>query len=155
MGRIYTTTFSATAVTRAADLFEITAPADSVIAIHGFDISQTTDVGDAAEELILVTLKSGCTTSGSGGSSLTPVPINFGDAASGATVEGVNTTVASGGTSVTHIATAWNVRAPLNMTFTPEMRPILSPSRLATLTITAPADSLTMNGTLWFEEIGG
>ena len=154
-GRIYTAVFSAVAVTAAQDLFELVAPSDSIVVIHELDISQTSDVGDAAEELLLITCKSGATTSGSGGSSVTPVPKNFGDAAFGGTCEANNTTVAADGTIVTHRVTAWNVRAPLSIIWTPETRPILSPSRRWVVSIPAPADSLTMHGTLVFEEIGG
>jgi hypothetical protein len=40
--------------------------------------------------------------------------------------------------------------------WTPETRPILSPSRRLTVElVNAPADSITMSGTILFEEIGG
>lgn len=155
MGRIYTAQFNGVAVTAAQDLFELVAPSDAILIIHELDISQTSDVGDAAEELLLVTLKSGATTSGSGGSSVTPVPKELGDAAFGGTCEANNTTAAADGTIVTHRATAWNVRAPLSIIWTPETRPVISPSRRWVCSIPAPADSLTMNGTIVFEEIGG
>lgn len=155
MGRMYSAVFSAVSLAAAQDLFEIVAPADSVVVIHSIHLSQTSDTGDASEELLLVKLNSGATTSGSGGSSYTPVPLNFGDAAFGGTCEINNTTQAADGTIVTHLATAWNVRAPLDIVFTPETRPILSPSRRAVITLSAPADALTGHGTVFFEEIGG
>lgn len=156
MGRLYTATFRAVAVTAAQDLFAIVAPTDAVVAIHDIDISQTSDVGDAAEELIRVSLKSGASSAGSGGTLTTAIPIQYGDAAFGGTVRINDTTIATSGTIVVHRSTAWNVRAPLNIIFTPETRPILSPSRRFVVgLIVAPADSLTMNGTITFEEIGG
>lgn len=157
MGRIYTAQFNEIAVTALQDLFEIVAPADAVVIIHDFLIAQRTDFGDAQAEIMGVILRSGQTTSGSGGASITPAPINLGDAAFGGTVERNNTIKASAGTIVTHYSGAWNIRMPLREIFTPETRPVLSPSRRATLELigTAPADSLTMSGTITFEEIGG
>lgn len=102
----------------------------------------------------MIQLKSGQTTSGSGGTAPTPVPLAFGDAAAGTTAEVNNTTKASAGTIVTHASWAWNVRGEFIKIFTPEMRPIIRASRRATVELaTTPADSITINGTLWFEEL--
>ena len=155
MGRLYTAQFSAVAVSAAQDLFEIVAPSDAIVKIHNIRLGQTSDVGDAAEEILLIKLNSGATTSGSGGGSYTPVPIELGDAAFGGTCEINNTTQAGDGTIVTHHAWPWNVRGPFEIIFEPETRPVLSPSRRCVLTIPAPADALTMMGTITFEEIGG
>ena len=155
MGRLYTAQFSAVAVSAAQDLFEIVAPSDAIVKIHNIRLGQTSDVGDAAEEILLIKLNSGATTSGSGGGSYTPVPIELGDAAFGGTCEINNTTQAANGTIVTHHAWPWNVRGPFEIIFEPETRPVLSPSRRCVLTIPAPADALTMMGTITFEEIGG
>ena len=155
MSRIYTAQFSAVAVSAAQDLFEIVAPSDAIVKIHNIRLGQTSDVGDAAEEILLIKLNSGATTSGSGGGSYTPVPIELGDAAFGGTCEINNTTQAADGTIVTHHAWPWNVRGPFEIIFEPETRPVLSPSRRCVLTIPAPADALTMMGTITFEEIGG
>jgi hypothetical protein len=49
-----------------------------------------------------------------------------------------------------------NIRVPFEKVFTPETRPVLSPSRRWTLELaTTPADSITMSGYVIFEEIGG
>lgn len=154
-GRIYTTQFNAVAVTASQDLFELVAPATAIIIVHDVHCYQTSEFGDAAEEMLSLLLKSGATVSGSGGSSGTAVARDFGDAAFGGTVEINNTTKANTGTIVTHYAWAWNVRIPFDVIFTPETRPILSPSRRATLELaTAPADSITMSCWLTFESIG-
>jgi hypothetical protein len=156
MARMYTAQFTSVAVTAAQDLFEIVAPADAVVEIHEICISQSSDVGDAAEEGLSVLWKSGATVSGSGGSSVTPEPLEFGNPAFGGTCEANNTTQANTGTIVTHHAWNWNIRIPMQVIFTPETRPILSPSRRATLElVAAPADSLTMSGYIVFREIGG
>jgi hypothetical protein len=156
MGRRYTVQFNGVAVTAQQDLFELVAPADAVVIIHDIHLSQLTEVGDAAEEQLSILLKSGQTTSGSGGSAPTAIPIEFGDAAFGGTCEANNTTKASAGTIVTHLAWNWNVRMPFDVVFTPETRPVLSPSRRGTLELaTTPADSITMSGSMTIEEIGG
>ena len=156
MGRIYTAQFNGVAVAAQQDLFEIVAPADAIVVIHDLEISQLSDVKDAEEEMLLLLMKSGSTTSGSGGSAPTAIPKELGDAAFGGTVEANNTTKASVGTIVTHYAWHWNVRVPFQKIWTPETRPILSPSRRGTIELaTTPADSITMGGTITFEEIGG
>lgn len=156
MGRIYTAEFSGQAETAQNDLFEIVAPADSTVIIHEVEFSQETEVADAAEEMLLVTLKRGNTTSGSGGISVTPNPMNLGDAAFGGTVEATNTTKATLGTTQNLWTVSWNVRIPLQKIWTPETRPVLSPSARAVFELrTTPADSITFAGTLTFEEIGG
>lgn len=156
MGRRYTVQFQKVAATAAQDLFEIVAPADAIVAIHDISLSQSTELGDAAEEQLVLALKSGQTVSGSGGNAPTAVPIELGDAAFGGTTEVNNTTKANTGTIVTHHTWAWNIRGEFQKIFTPETRPILSPSRRATLELVdAPADSVTISGVMTFEEIGG
>ena len=67
-----------------------------------------------------------------------------------------NTTQASGGTIVTHYSWDWNIRGPFDKIWTPETRPVLSPSRRMCVELpVAPADAITMSGTITFEEIGG
>lgn len=160
MGRMYTAQFSAVAVTAAQDLFEITAPADAVVKIHNWEIFQTSDVGDAAEELLRLECVRGvgATTSGSGGSSVTPQQVEDGDAAFGGTVEANNTTrmAAGSGSLDTLPQHGWNVRVPLVKIYVPEERPVISPGNRWTLALpAAPADSLTVSGHVTLEEIGG
>lgn len=156
MGRMYTAVFNNVAVTAIQDLFEIVAPADSVVVLHDIHFSQNSDVGDAAEEILRIELTSGHTTSGSGGSAVTPVPVSLGDAAFGGTCEANNTTQAVSGTIVTKYVWNWNIRGPFDKIFTPETRPIISPSTRMCLELpAAPADSITMSGSITFEEIGG
>lgn len=156
MGRMYSVSFTAVAVTAAQDLFEVVAPADSVVVLHALYLGQTTELADAAEEQLRISIKSGQTTSGSGGSSATPVPLALGDAAFGGTAEVNNTTIAANGTIVTHHNDTWNIRGPYQLVFTPETRKILSPSaRMTVELVAAPADSVTISGTLYIEEIGG
>lgn len=155
MGRIYTAAFSGQAETVQVDLLEIVAGSADAVIIHEIGVSQGLDAGDAEEEMLLLHWKSGQTTTGSGGNTTSMVPVMVGDAAAGATVKDTNTTKASAGTIVTHYSWYWNIRVPFQMVFTPETRPVLAPSRRATLELaTTPADSLTLAGYIVFEEIG-
>jgi len=156
MGQMFTAQFNGVAVTAQQDFFELVAPADGVVIVHELELSQSSDVGDAAEEGLSLLLKSGAATSGSGGSTPTAVPTMLDGTAFAGTVEANNTTKASTGTIVTHAAWNWNVRMPFQKIWTPETRPVVSPSRRLTVELaTTPADSLTVSGTITFELIGG
>ena len=116
-------------------------------------ISQSSDAGDAASEQLNILVHRG-STDGSGGSTVTPAPMQVGDAAFGGTVAANNTTQSTEGTQL-H-SEAFNVMAGCSVWWTPETRPVISPSgRLVIELQTAPADSLTMSGTVYFEEVGG
>lgn len=156
-GRIYTVNWdAATAVTVQIDVFELTPADDKPIFIHELRIWQTSDLGDAAEEIIGLSIMRGATSSGSGGGTPTIVPLNHGDAAAGFTAECRNTTLAGTGTIVKAFGDAWNVRVPYIWTPTPDDRPSASQTN-TTLVVkldAAPADSLTMNASMTVEEIG-
>lgn len=156
MGRIYYVDIAPTAITVAADLIELTPADDKPIAIHGFEIFQTTDLGDAQEEIIGLLWVRGHATSGSGGLTPTPRPANPSDAASGFTAETVNTTQASAGTGVNLPRHGWNVRVACEKVYTPETRPQASQGNttLVLRMAAAPADSLTISGYVIVEEFG-
>lgn len=151
--RIYTAQFNGVAVTAQQDLFEIVAGAAIPLSIHELFLSQTTEVGDAQEEGLLILLKQGSTTTGSGGTAPTKVPRDVDDAASGATVAANNTTKATGGTIVTHECYSWNVRVPFQKIWTPETRPFAKGARRMTIELgTTPADSITLSGFITWSE---
>lgn len=153
MGRIYSATFEQVAVSAAQDLFEINAPSDAIVAVHAVSISQSSDAGDVEAEQLNLLIHRG-STSGSGGSSLTARPLQTGDAAFGGTIEANNTTQSTEGV-ILH-SESFSVVAGTSIIWTPELRPIISPSgRLIVELQTTPADALTMSGTIYFEEIGG
>lgn len=156
MGRLYYVDLTPTAVTVAADLLEITIASNKPVIVHGFEILQTTDVGDAAEEIIGLLWVRGHATSGSGGSTPTPRPANPSDVAAGFTCETFNTTAASAGTGVNLARHGWNVRIPTPVTYTPEMRPQASAANttLVLRMAAAPTDSLTISGYIAVEELG-
>ena len=155
LGRGYSVIFNAVAMTVQQDLFEVVSAAAKPTWIFGLFLSQSTEVGDAMEEHLNILLKSGQTTTGSGGSTPTAIPRVLGDTAYGGTVKVNNTTKATAGTIVTHEAWNWNIRVPFDKIWTPEML-IMVPGggRLTVELATTPADSVTMSGTLWIGELG-
>jgi hypothetical protein len=153
-GRVYSVIFSAVAVSAAQDLFELTPADDKPIEIVGIELGQSSDAGDAADELLQISIIRGFTASGSGGSAPTPAPLNPNDTAAGFTAEVNNTTVATTGTSVTLQTTCWNVRAGYIQWFPEGMRPSASQGNTTLLVRqTAPADAITMSGTLYVREL--
>lgn len=157
MSRMYSVSFTAVTVSAIQDFFEILAPSTASLVLHSIVISQSSDVGDAEDEMLRVTIKrvTGAPTSGSGGTTPVPVAIKAGAPAAAGTFEANNTTVLTGGTQVTIWVENFNVRAGWQFVPTPEMRPTFGPStRLLVKSEKAPADALTMSGTLVYEAIG-
>ena len=157
-GRIYSSIFDGVAVTAVQDLFELIPAATACVELLSVHLSQETEVADAAEEMLTISIEghSGAITSGSGGSTPAVVPTHLGDAASVTVVEANNTTETSGGTKVTHAIQNWNVRVPFDLIWIPETRIWISPTDALTVTLlTTPADSITMGGTVYFREVGG
>lgn len=158
MGRVYSVSFENVSVSAAQDFFEIGPASDKPVAIHGFCIGQggVADIGDAAEELLRLQIIRGHSTSGSGGSTFTPAPMNPNDTASGdTTVEINNTTIASAGTGVALATHTFNVRAGIEVWYPPEARPQASSANTTIVLrlLAAPADAITLSGTIWFEEL--
>lgn len=155
MGRMYSVAVQGVSVSAAQDVFEIRPADDKPCVLHGLFIGQYSDAGDAQDELLSVRIIRGFTSSGSGGSTPTPTPMHPSDAAAGFSAEANNTTVATTGTTTEVHADAFNVRAGYQMIWTPEMRPQVGQGNTSLVVrITAPADAITMNATLYVEELG-
>lgn len=153
MGRMYTVTTGPLAATAAKDMLTLAAPADLIVAVHWWQITNSSDAGDAESEQLRAIL-SRVAAAGSGGSSVTPVKLSEGDVASSVTCTKTNTTQAA--TPSTIDARSFNVMAGVEVIYTPESRPIISPSKIAVLSLeTVPADSITLEAIICFEEIGG
>lgn len=153
MSRVYAVSFAPTAVTTLVDLFEIVPAAATVVKILGFEISQTTEFGDAEDEMLGLVMNTGFTSSGSGGSSATPAPLDTGASAAGFTAETLNTTQAStSGTAV--FRSAFNVRGGYSMMFPGGME-VTTQDRVVLALTAAPVDSIDLTGTMWIEELGG
>lgn len=163
MGRIYTAVYQGT-ITNAggnSDLIEVLPADDKPVKLRGFRLSQISEVGDAAEEGLRITvLRLGATvTSGSGGSAVTPSPLtSSGGAAAGCAVECNNTTVATtSGTTETLEEIGWNERnSPCDFwypdrDFSPGVK---QGEALCVRMETTPADDFTGLFTFWLEEDG-
>lgn len=162
MGRIYTVPFTAT-VTNAggnADLWELTPADDKPIRLRGFRLGQISEVGDTAEEgLGISIIHLGSTvTSGSGGSSVTPSPVDPGVSmpAAGFAAEVNNSTVATtSGTSTTIEELAWNIRQSPFEVWYPD-RDFAPTARQASAIVirmnTTPNSNITFYGVAWVEE---
>lgn len=157
MGRMYSVPFSATAVSAAVDCFEVLASSAKPFFLHEVVLAQASDYGDAQAEGLSVLIKraTGSYTSGSGGSTVTPAKHLTNDAAAGPTAEVNNTTQASAGSGAltTVRAEAFNVQAGYQYLPPPEQRLFFLPAEAVVVSITAPADAITLSGTLVFEEM--
>ncbi|HEU4544338.1 MAG TPA: hypothetical protein VFR23_24620 [Jiangellaceae bacterium] len=151
---VYVVTFAAVAAAAPQDLVELPTPATRRIKILGWEIGQSTEAGDAADEQIRLELIRGHATSGSGGSAFTAIPLDPAESASLLTgIEINNTTLASTGTPLVLHATAFNVRAGHIWIPTPDMRPSVAVSSRVVLRMNStPADSISFSGSLYFEE---
>lgn len=160
MGRIYAVSYQGT-VTNAggdSDLLELLPADDKPVKLRGMLLSQISEVGDAAEEGLRVSIMRlpATVTSGTGGSAATPVPMDSADSAAGVSVECNNTTVATtSGTAVTLAEIGWNERnSPYEMWF-PDDRFAPKAKQGEGLVVrmqTTPADDFTGCFTFWIEE---
>lgn len=152
MPAVHVTVLDAVGVSTAADLFHGTVAADKTVEIMAMTLCQTTDLGDAQEEVLRVGLFRGVS-GGSGGSALVEVPLNGGDSASSLVALGVNTTISTSGTQIGLIG--WNIRVPLLWCPIPELRPVVSSTQdpFAFRLMAAPADTVTVSGELFWREL--
>lgn len=154
--RVYSVVFQAVAITASQDLFELTPADDKPVRLLGIFLAQNTDVGDAQDEILRWSVIRGHTTGGSGGTAPTPRPVSRSDAAAGFAAEVNNTTKATVGTTHVLHADGFNVRSGLQHWWTPETCPEASQADTTILVRleTAPADSITFDGTLYVGELG-
>lgn len=164
MGRVYTVTAENITVANAGgdvDLVEISPADDKPVRILGFNVDNvggTADAGDAQEEFLRLAIIRGHTTSGSGGSAATPVPLDPVDTAAGFAAETNNTTIASAGSTTTPWAGGVNVRVPGPVFFgDPSNYQMCPKASQANTTIvlrclTTVADDISMSVTVWVLE---
>lgn len=154
MGRMYTASFAGVAVTAQQDLISILCTAATPVRLHACFIAQSSDAADAQDEQLRIRIQRGMTSVGSGGGTMTPCDIHNTGTAAVSTARINDTTIASAGTITIVHEDAFNVRGGWVWMPTPEMRPVCVVStRIAVGLVTTPADSLTMSGTLYFEEL--
>lgn len=155
--RMYAVSFDEVPVTAQQDLFDIAPADDKSIYIHELILTQSTELAEAQEEQLHIRFVRGLATVGSGGTSATSVPLSSSDNASGATVRVNDTTkaVVGGGSTDILRADSFQVRAGYFYLPTPETRILVkqTDTRLVIQLNTTPADSITMSGTLVYEEL--
>jgi hypothetical protein len=157
MGRIYACTYNGTLANANgdADLIEIVPASNKPVKLRGFMVSQSTETD---QEGLRITVKRlpATFTSGSGGSSVTPIPCDSADVAAGAACECNNTTVATtSSTAVTLFDAAWNVRnSPFDYWFpSAEFSPKVKGAEGMVVRLeTTAADDLTGSFTFCIEE---
>lgn len=151
---MYSVSFDNVAATASQDLFELNTSSTKSTIIHSIYVGQSTDFGDAQSELMRWRINTGHSTSGSGGSTFTPAILDGGSAA-GATCKINNTTIASSGTELVRHADCFNVMGGIIYRPTPEERiKVPVSTRLCVRLLSTPADSITLSGTMIFEEVG-
>lgn len=161
MGRIYHYGYTGTFTNAGGntDLISIQPADDKPVILRYFCLSQISEVGDAAEEGIQISIHRmpATFTVGSGGSALTPAKGDRGGTAAGATVRANDTTVATtSGTDEIFGYVGWNERSVYDMWWLDDR---FAPSAAQTdgLVIradTTPADDLTINIYCIIEEMG-
>jgi hypothetical protein len=158
--RIYTVPFTATVTNSGgnADLWEITPGDDHPVLIRGMRLGQTSEVGDAAEENLRLSVirMTATVTSGSGGSAGVPVQVDLAAQTPTFTSETNNATVAttSGATEIIE-ELGWNERAtPLEVWYPdPDFAPKAIQGQVLLVRMqSTPADDFTFAGTVWIEE---
>lgn len=159
MPRIYTVPIDNGSITNANgdyDVFELDPAADKPIEICGWDLGQISEVQEAQEEQLRFTIGRGHTTDGTGGSSVTPVPLQIADAAAGFTADILRTAIASGGTNTIMWAFSMNVRSGHQWGPVPEGYGFFhAGSNLLVMRLaTAVADDLTFQGSIMVREYG-
>jgi len=150
MGRIYSVQFTDVAVTAQQDLFQIEALVVPAI-VHAVYLSQSSDVGDAAAEGLSIQIRrfTDAVTD-----DLATVQLDGGDATQNADVAVNETTELVTGQEIIH-SEAWNIAMPFVYLPPPELRPVIQVGNGIAINLnTTPADSLTMSGTVYFEEFG-
>jgi hypothetical protein len=154
--RIYTVEYEGTAVTAAVDVFEITPADDKPVEVIGIFMGQSSDVADAAEEILRYRVIRGHTVGGSGGAAPTPRPVDRSGAAAGAAAETNNTTAANTGTVNNMHSDTFNIRVGEKL-WIPEgcwWEASQADTTILVRLMAAPTDSLTMSGTLYLREQG-
>lgn len=161
MGRIYTVPYTGTLTAAGgnSDLLSIQPAANKLVKLRGWSLGQSSEVGDAGEESLRITVRrlAASVTIGSGGVAVTPVPTNWADAAAGFTARCNDTTVATTTGADTIIEEyGWNERSTPYEHWYPDERfcpDAVNGQALIVRMESTPADDLTAELTFWIEEV--
>ena len=157
-GSIFLYPFSATimSTTGPSNLFCVTAPSNSRVALRELRLGQHTEFGDAQAELLSIILLSGSTSIG-GGTAITGVNNKrySGAATAASSVTGPSTTLGSTTSATLVLADSFNVAAGYLYRPPPIERIEIGLSqRLIVHCPSTPNDPITLNGTLVLQELG-
>jgi len=144
--------FSGVAVTALHDLFEHVVPTGKLTRLLGCRVSQVSDSGDAEAEHIEFKIERviGSPTSGSGGTTFVPIPVDARQLDSTALTawEVNNTTQNSGGTRQVLDVVAASVE--IGYTYKGESL-VFGAGHSLVISMSAPSDSLTLSGVCKFQ----
>jgi hypothetical protein len=159
---VYAIAFENSAFTNANgnyDFFEIDPAADKPVELLALFIGNVTEVGDAQEEEIRLTVNRwvGGTFTSSNGTSTTPRPLDENAGAASFAAEVVGSTVATS-TGTLHLlhADTFNVRTGYSLIWPPEMRPQCSGAANSAITVRMEStlvDDASFSGTLYVAEL--
>jgi hypothetical protein len=144
---------TAASPTAAFDAIELVEPGTGFLYVRRVMLWQTTDLGDASEEVLRTEWIRGTATSGSGGQTTVITPINSFDAAATFTAELLNTTPASTGTPLSLAVNGWNIRIPLDILYPPGEYITARNGERIVFRVSAPADAITVNASCLVEQI--
>ena len=153
-GRMYSISFTDVSVSAAQDLINITATSGMAFKIHRIEGAQRTLTAWEAKPLKLVRFPA-TVTAGSGGSTVTPVKLNNGDAAATVTAHANDTTaMTTSGTSTVMLTEDFVFLNGFLVVFTPDERPVIAPSQGVALNLpVAPSGATSMSFTFLIEEL--
>lgn len=148
----WVTSLTTAAPTAAFDAIELV-NATGGLKIWRYHLWQTSDLGDAAEEVLRTEWARGNTTSGSGGQTTAIGPLNSIDGAATFTAEIMNTTQATTTTPVSLDPDGWNIRMPKDMIYAPEHVIWLRGTERCCLRVSAPTDAISCNASCLVEQV--
>jgi hypothetical protein len=151
-GMYWVTGATAAAVTAQFDAIELVEAGSGLLKINRVCLWQTTDLGDAQEEVLRVEWVRGHATTGSGGQTTVVTASNSSQAAAITTAKLLNTTIASTGTPLSLAPMGWNIRIPLDILYPPGMEMLVRNGERIVFRVAAPADSITVNASCLIEE---
>ena len=153
---MYTASFFDISVAAAQELLSLLPAANRPIEICRVRLNQvgTADMLAGEEESLAVTIVRGHTTAPSGGATVTPVARDVNAASSGVTARRNDTTLATAGAPLNWQDMSFNVQIGLDEFIPPEYRVRTQNTSWVTVRLrTAPADAITMSGSVWFRTV--
>ena len=162
MARVYSLEFENQSITTAGgdrDLFYVAPGDDKDVKVLGWTLSQFSDVGDAAEEILRLRLIRGHTTVGSGGTAYTAANVarvEPGDSNPSFVARHNDTTIASAGTAVNLWSGGFNIRVGEIFWLPQECQWTVTQTEGSVVLrlMAGPADDVTMSGTFFVMEMG-